>query len=269
VTGSSPRPCGCRGGRRLASIPAAPFQTLGNHFAIDLPGARAVFTTRRGGHSAGPYASLNLGFATDDDPAAMERNRAGLPAAIGSPAPSFVYQVHGSEVRRITDAENRPHPPDRFSRPRMDGQATNLPDVALVALVADCLPVAVAGGGAVAMLHAGWRGLHGGVIAAGVRAVRELGGAAGELAAAIGPGAGPCCYEVGQEVHDAFADYSDIRRGDNLDLKEIARRQLAAAGVGAVHDIELCTLCAPPELLYSHRRDRGVTGRQAGVAWLT
>jgi hypothetical protein len=153
----------------------------------------------------------------------------------------------------------------------MDGQATDLPGVALAALVADCLPIAVAGGGAVAMLHAGWRGLHGGVIAAGVTAVRELSRTSGELklAAAIGPGAGACCYEVGQEVHDAFAEYPDVRRGDNLDLKEIARRQLSAAGVGEVHDIELCTLCAPRELLYSHRRDRGVTGRQAGVAWLT
>jgi YfiH family protein len=200
----------------------------------------------------------------------MERNRAELPAAIGSPAPSFVYQVHGADVRRLT-AENGSQPPDRFSRPRMDGQATNLPGVALAALVADCLPIAVAGGGAVAMLHAGWRGLRGGVIAAGVRAVHELSGVDGELelAAAIGPGAGPCCYEVGDAVHDAFAEYPDVRRGDNLDLKEIARRQLFGADVSAVHDIGLCTLCAAPDLLYSHRRDRGVTGRQAGVAWLT
>jgi copper oxidase (laccase) domain-containing protein len=144
----------------------------------------------------------------------------------------------------------------------------------MAALVADCLPIAVAGGGAAAMLHAGWRGLQGGVIAAGVRAVRELGtgppgGAEPELAAAIGPGAGPCCYEVGDEVHAAFAEYPDARRGDNLDLKAIARRQLLAAGVSGVHDIELCTLCAPRDLLYSHRRDGGVTGRQAGVAWLT
>ena len=135
-------------------------------------------------------------------------------------------------------------------------------------LVADCLPVAVAGGGAAAILHAGWRGLDGGVLAAGVRAVRELGDQ-GELVAAIGPGAGSCCYEVGEEVHAAFADYAGVRRGDNLDLKEIARRQLLAAGVSAVHDIALCTMCSPPELLYSHRRDGGVTGRQAGVAWLT
>jgi purine-nucleoside/S-methyl-5'-thioadenosine phosphorylase / adenosine deaminase len=258
-------------GRRLASVPPAPFTELGEHFAIDLPGARAAFTTRRGGHSVGPYASLNLGFATDDDPDAMERNRAALPAAIGSPAERgihFTYQVHGAEVRRITEDPGLTG--GLFDRPRRDGQATNLPGVVMAALVADCLPIAVAGGGAAAMLHAGWRGLEGGMIAAGVRAVRELGeGDQAQLAAAIGPGAGPCCYEVGDEVHEAFAEYAGVRRGDNLDLKEIARRQLVEVGVSAVYDIKLCTLCAPHGLLYSHRRDGGVTGRQAGVAWLT
>jgi polyphenol oxidase len=253
-------------------VPSAPFHPLGEHFAIDLPGARAVFTTRRGGHSVGPYASLNLGFATGDDPGAMERNRAELPAAIGSPVPSFTYQVHGAEVRRITADAGPARDPSE--RPRVDGQAANLPGVAMAALVADCLPIAVAGGGAAAMLHAGWRGLEGGVIAAGVSAVRELGAhlpgtAPPELTAAIGPGAGPCCYEVGDEVHRAFAGYAGVRRDGNLDLKEIARRQLLAAGVSEVHDIELCTLCAQAGLLYSHRRDGGVTGRQAGVAWLT
>jgi hypothetical protein len=194
----------------------------------------------------------------------MDRNRAALPDAIGSPMPSFTYQVHGVEVRRITAP-----PPAPSDRPRADGQATNVSGVAVAALVADCLPVAVAGGGAVAMLHAGWRGLHAGILREGVRAVRELGDGSGELAAAIGPGAGACCYEVGDEVHAEFADIPEAHVGPNLDLKAIARRRLREAGVGVVHDIGLCTLCAPAELLYSHRRDSGVTGRQAGVAWLT
>jgi len=98
--------------------------------------------------------------------------------------------------------------------------------------------------------------------------VREL-GASGELAAAIGPGAGPCCYEVGDEVREAFAGIPEARRGANMDLKTIARRQLERAGVGVVADIGICTICADQRLLYSHRRDHGVTGRQAGVAWLT
>jgi copper oxidase (laccase) domain-containing protein len=135
--------------------------------------------------------------------------------------------------------------------------------------VADCLPVAVAGDGAVAMLHAGWRGLAGGIVAEGVGALREL-GAAGPLAAAIGPGAGPCCYEVGEDVHAVFADRGlDIRNGRNLDLKAIARAELERVGVEVVHDVCLCTICADPSLLFSHRRDAGVTGRQAGVAWLS
>jgi YfiH family protein len=135
-------------------------------------------------------------------------------------------------------------------------------------LVADCLPIAIAGGGALAILHAGWRGLAGGVVEVGVRAVREL-GSPGPLEAAIGPGAGVCCYEVGEEVHRTFAvaDGERARRGANLDLKAIAREHLGRAGVDVVHDAELCTICSRD--FFSHRRDRGVTGRQAGIAWLT
>jgi hypothetical protein len=176
-----------------------------------------------------------------------------------------VRQVHGAEVLRIGEPAPAGAP---GAPPVADGQATDRPGVAAAALVADCLPVAVAGGGAVAMLHAGWRGLAGGVLAAGVRAVRELGDG-GPLAAAIGPGAGGCCYEVGAEVHAAFADVPEAHRGALLDLKAIARAQLRREAVEVVHDIGLCTLCADPELLFSHRRDHGVTGRQAGIAWLT
>jgi polyphenol oxidase len=244
--------------------PPRPFYALGRHFAVDLPGARVAFSTRRGGYSSGPYESLNLGWLTDDEPGAIDRNRATLQADLGAPPLSFVHQVHGAEVRRIT-ADETPPP---VERPRVDGQATNLHGVAPAALVADCLPIAVAGDGAVAMLHAGWRGLAGGVVAAGVQAIRQL-GARGDLSAAIGPGAGPCCYEVGDEVHAAFADVPEAHRGASVDLKAIARRQLDRAGVGVVADIGICTICSDPRLLFSHRRDRGVTGRQAGVAWLT
>ena len=212
--------------------PPEPFYALGHHFAIDLPGARAAFSTRRGGYSAGPYESLNLGWLTDDDRGAVNRNRAALEDELGAPRLSFVHQVHGCEVHRITDA--RGWEPSQRERPRMDGQATDQRDVALCALTADCLPIALAGvggGGVVAMLHAGWRGLATGVIAAGVAAVRELGGD-GELSAAIGPGAGPCCYETGEEVHAAFAGVGEAHQGRNLDLKAIARHQLRDAGRG-------------------------------------
>ncbi len=240
-----------------------PFYALGHHFAIELPGARAVFTTRRGGHSAGPYESLNLGLFTRDAPDSVRANRATAQAVLGAPSLSFVHQIHGARVRRITAGT-----PQLAQPPRFDGQVTDRRGLAPAALVADCLPVAVAGNGTVAMLHAGWRGLAGGVIAAGVQAVRELGGD-GRLSAAIGPGAGPCCYRVDAEVHGAFAALPEAHRGPNLDLKAIARHQLSRAGVETVRDIGVCTICADPRLLFSHRRDHGVTGRQAGVAWLT
>jgi YfiH family protein len=249
----------------------APFYARGEHLGIDLPGAQALFTTRRGGFSRGPYASLNLGRLTDDRPDDVQRNRAKVHGDVGVP-PALIRQVHGTTVRRIAAlpvAGMMPLPDEGLELPEADGQATPLRGVAPMVMTADCLPIALAGEGAVAMLHAGWRGLAAGILAEGVRAVREL-GAEGPLEAAIGPGAGGCCYEVGEEVHREFARYDGrARRGRNLDLKTIAREQLEAAGVQAVHDVALCTICSDPTLFFSHRRDGGVTGRQGGLAWLS
>ncbi len=240
-----------------------PFYACDQHAAIDLGGARVLFTTRRGGFSSGPYESLNLGRLTADRPEDVARNRDFLQDKVGAPL-AHIRQVHGTDVRRITEPPN-----GSGELPLFDGQATALPGVAPVVLTADCLPVAVAGDGAVAMLHAGWRGLAGGIIAEGIAAIRELGGS-GRLTAAIGPGAGPCCYEVGEDVHAEFAVRElDLRNGRNLDLKAIARAELERSGVEVVHDVGLCTICSDPSLLFSHRRDGGVTGRQAGVAWLS
>lgn len=232
-----------------------PFRFRGEHIEVELPGARAVFTTRRGGHSRGPYESLNLGRLTDDEPGVPERNRATLEAQIGERL-VFVRQVHGGDVIRLAK-------PPQSDRPiaEADGLASALHGVALAVLTADCLPIALAADGAMAMLHAGWRGLAAGVIDQGVTALREIGGR-GPIGAAIGPGAGPCCYEVGEEVLSVFGE-----SGPTLDLKAIARDQLEQAGVADVYDIGLCTICSSPELFYSHRRDHGVTGRQAGTVW--
>jgi YfiH family protein len=239
-----------------------PFYTAGVHIGIDLPGGQARFTTRRGGYSSGPYASLNLGRWTDDRPESVERNRAALAAALGVRLVSG-RQVHGAAVQRLRTA-----PGERSTPVEADGQATASPGLAPMVLTADCLPIALGTEGVVAMLHAGWRGLAAGVVAEGVRAIRELGGS-GPLAAAIGPGAGPCCYEVGDEVHAQFVRFgATARRGRNLDLKQVARSELEAEGVDAIHDAGLCTICSEPTLFFSHRRDRGLTGRQAGIAWL-
>ncbi len=239
-----------------------PFYAEGEHIGIELRGARVVFNTRHGGCSRGRYESLNLGLLTGDDRDRVRSNRAGLEAALGT---GFAYgrQVHGAHValaERVTEPE--------ASVADADGLLTRARGVAPMVLTADCLAIAVAGEDGVAMIHAGWRGLAGGVIAAGVSALREL-GCGGPLAAAIGPGAGVCCYEVGEEVHAALHDDDPpAREGANADLKLIARRRLQAVGVGVVHDLGICTICCEPSLFFSHRRDRGITGRQAGIAWL-
>jgi hypothetical protein len=233
---------------------------LDERLVVDLPGACAAFTTRHGGVSSGPYRSLNLGRLTDDDPNAVARNRKLLASRLGAPL-AMIRQVHGAEVRRV-DGPTGPREPLE----EVDGQATATPGVVPIVLVADCLPIAIAGHGAAAILHAGWRGLAAGIIGTGVSTVREL-GARGPLEAVIGPGAGPCCYEVGHEVHARFAGYGPIAgSAANLDMKAIARAQLERAGVDAVTDLGLCTIC--DEAFFSHRRDRGITGRQAGAVWL-
>jgi polyphenol oxidase len=249
--------------------PPEPFHWHGEHLAIELSGASALFTTRRGGHSGGPYASLNLGRLTDDDPATVALNRATIEDQIGVRL-AFVRQVHGARVEVVDElSATRARQATVDEMVRADGQVTRAPGLALTALTADCLPIALAGDGVVAMLHVGWRGLREGVIAAGVAAMRDL-GADGSVRAAIGPGAGPCCYQVGEEVLAAFSDEPGVVHGErNLDLKEIARRQLERSGAVEIHDLRLCTICSAPSLLFSHRRDGGVTGRQAGIVWLS
>jgi YfiH family protein len=244
----------------IASLPQlrAPFRWEGDHIAADFPGARALFTTRRGGVSTGPFESLNLGRLTADDGANVDENRKRVAALTGRPREHFLYgkQVHGATVRRASE------PPGAARRPaEEDGQATALRGHPALVFVADCAPVLLIADGAVAAIHAGWRGTADGVVAEGIAALREVGGT-GPITALIGPGARACCYEVGDEVHAAFDGY-DAREGRNLDLPKVLRAQLEGA---TVHDVELCTMCWFG-LFFSHRRDGGVTGRQAGVVW--
>ncbi len=239
------------------SVPAPtlprPFRWYDGHIAADLEDGHVLFTTRHGGVSSGPYASLNLGTNTDDDPGRIAENRTRLEMTVGAGL-AFGRQVHEARVHRAT----RPgHGGDA------DGQATTAPRVGCTVLTADCLPVALVVPGSVAMLHAGWRGLAAGVLENGVDALSGH----GNITALIGPGAHRCCYEVGDEVRTAFAgEHSDVHEGANLDLPLIAERRLRAQGVREVHRTGLCTMC-DTGLFFSHRRDGGVTGRQAGVAW--
>ena len=188
---------------------ADPFYARGEQFGIDLGAAKVVFTTRRGGYSRGPYASLNLGRLTDDDPAAVKRNRTALEAGLGVRL-AFVRQVHGRRVCALSASTVARHTAGADQLPHADGLVSAEPGLAATVLTADCLPVAIAGERAVVMVHAGWRGLREGVIAAGVEALRAA-GSDGTLSAAIGPGAGPCCYEVSEELHERFADQPAAR----------------------------------------------------------
>jgi len=240
-----------------------PFRWEGEHIAAELPGGRVVLSTRHGGVSPEPFDSLNLGRLTDDDGANVDANRDRLAAAVGLPRDRFLYgrQVHGARVRRATEPPGSERPAEDE-----DGQATALRDAAALVFVADCLPVLLVAGSAVAALHCGWRPLAEGIIGEGVTALREL-GAEGPVSAVIGPGARGCCYEVGEDRFEHFAHVPDARVGErNLDLPAVARHDLAEAGVGEVHDLGLCTICRP-DVFFSHRADGGVTGRQAGVVW--
>jgi hypothetical protein len=150
-----------------------------------------------------------------------------------------------------------------------DGLWSDEPGRAMLLLTADCMPIAIARATeqspALAILHAGWRGLLAGIVGSGVRAL-----GARKLAAAIGPSIGPCCYEVGEEVagpfREAFGD--DVARDGKLDLWTAAERALRAAGVEQVDRADLCTSCHP-DRFFSHRRDHGRTGRQGVIAYVT
>jgi YfiH family protein len=243
-------------------------------------GGRALFTTRRDG---------NLSSVGGEDAEHGLRSRERLREQICARRLLRGYQVHGATVHRARDGAHagegrgggeRTSAGDGEGQPAIeaDGQATALSGLGAIVLTADCLPVALGANGAVAIVHAGWRGLAAGVLEEGVRALRELGGG-DDIVAIVGPGAGPCCYEVGEEVHAAFGGAHRVTGspagsapggsplGGNIDLKAIARDRLSAAGVAEVRDVGLCTIC--DERFFSYRREGARAGRQGGVAWLS
>lgn len=227
---------------------------------------RAVSTTRVGGVSRGPYASLNLGTRGDDDAARVAENRSRLALAAACPPPAWLEQVHGTAVAR-------PRAPD-ISEPQADAAIAEGPGTSCVVLTADCLPVLLCdrGGRRVAAAHAGWRGLAAGVLE---RTVAGFGGDPGELLAWLGPCIGPDAFEVGPEVRAAFVAADPGAggcfipgNGDRYfaDLRGLARRRLAAAGVPAVSATAACTY-HESDRFFSYRRD-GPCGRMATLIWL-
>jgi polyphenol oxidase len=220
------------------------------------------FTTRQGGASPPPWDGLNLGGSVGDEPARVAENWRRLEAATGL---RFlrVRQVHGDRVVLL----RAPGEPVEEA----DGVISAAPGLAACVAVADCVPVLLADpiSGTVAAVHAGWRGTLARIARAGAQALAELAGApAGRLLAAVGPSIGPCCYEVSAELAQRFRDgigpvVRAGRPGPHLDLWEANRTVLIEAGLSPerVEVLGACTSCRP-ELLFSHRRDRGRTGRQ-------
>ena len=230
------------------------------------PNVRAVITTRAGGVSAGPYASLNLGFSTGDDESAVRRNRERLRASLPD-EPRWLKQVHGA---RVVDAESV------GPAPEADASTAREPGTVCAIMVADCLPVLLtdSSGSVVGAAHAGWRGLASGVIENTVAAMAARGADTHDLLAYIGPGIGPDAFEVGDDVYEACVarDAGDARafrrRGEGkwlADLPWLARRALERCGVAKIAGGTLCTY-SDASRFYSYRRDR-TTGRMGAFIW--
>jgi polyphenol oxidase len=224
---------------------------------------RALITTRAGGVSSGPYASLNLGLRTGDDPTAVSANRAKLDALLPQP-PKWLRQVHGAAV---VEADTL------VDVPEADAGIARRPGTVCGVLVADCIPVLLAdrAGTTVALAHAGWRGLASGVIenTVGRAAIKPR-----NLVAYLGPGIGPTAFEVGADVLDAFnrrdarseAAFAPHAPGKWLaNLFLLARQALQRAGVEDTYGGGLCTYSEPGRF-FSYRRER-TTGRMAAVIW--
>ncbi len=229
------------------------------------PDALLLFSTRLGGVSRTPFDQLNLGRSTADDPAAVTENRERLLRAVGLDPGRLATagQVHGARVVEVTGPGHHP---------ACDALVTRTGGVVLAVTTADCMSLLYRAPGVVAAAHSGWRGTADGLPCATLEAVCRLAGCAPDaVEVAIGPAIRSCCYEVGEDVaarFPALAWRASAGR-PRLDLPAAARHALRAAGVRAeaIADLDACTSCEPA-LYYSHRRDRGVTGRHWGVAAL-
>jgi len=228
------------------------------------PGIHTLQTTRRGGVSAAPYASFNLGDHVGDDPHAVAENRARLQEHLPQ-MPHWLTQVHGTQVADLDR--------DAVPNPAADAAISRMPHCVCAIMTADCLPVLFceASGLVVAAAHAGWRGLLAGVLENTVAAMRVP---PETILAWLGPTIGPQAFEVGEEVHAAFlrhapvADTAFVTHGASkylADLGELARQRLRAVGVTAIFGGGMCT-CTEPTRFFSFRRD-GRTGRMASLIW--
>ncbi|MGK2877714.1 MAG: polyphenol oxidase family protein [Solirubrobacterales bacterium] len=224
-------------------------------FEVPIPGGRGLFTTRLGGSSTGPYASRNLGLLTDDDEVVVRGNIDQLRDELGLPTIQLLEQVHGDTIEEISRAT-------AGTIPIADGMYTSAREIGVLITGADCPAVFLASETRLAALHCGWRPVAAGLIEKGAEIFQ------GErFEAVVGPGICQEHFKVGPEVIEQLGEdgavHSDGRR---LDLTGVIESRLRRCGAAHVHVVGRCTYCEP-EYFFSHRRDNGVTGRQAGIAW--
>lgn len=229
----------------------------------------AAFSTRTGGRSVTPFESLNLSEGVGDDAQTVRENRERLLGALEVDPARVAYatQVHGATCLL---------PPGPGWAGTADALATRHEDLVLVVGTADCLAVLLwdATRPTIAAAHAGWRGTVAGVVPRTVQAMTALGSDPARMRAALGPRIGPCCFEVGPEVAERFApdDVHSVNERTTVDLAHAVTRQLVLAGLdpASIRDLALdlpggaCTACDPARY-FSHRRDRGRTGRSWGL----
>jgi polyphenol oxidase len=245
--------------------------------AILPPAFRHGFPTRAGGVSVAPYDTLNLGGKWGDARGSVVENRRRLARAAGADV-YMVTQVHGVEIARVRAGDT----PADVARIEADGLCSDAPGLALAVFVADCIPALIADPrtGAFAAVHAGWRGTLAGVLPAAVRTLgTHFGARPDDLRVALGPAIGPCCFEVGPEVVEAFEAglpgaraagvIVDPQEGGggkpHVDLKAANRLLLERAGVApaSIDAGDECTSCDRARF-FSFRRDRGQTGQHLG-----
>lgn len=247
-----------------------------------LDGVTNIVSTRTGGVSVAPFDSLNLGLHVGDDDKAVAQNRAALCNAVGVDSRSLVTgeQVHGTHIAIVTESD-RGRGSLRWSDsiPQTDGLVTDVPDLPLMVLVADCVVLSFLdpGKGVIGLAHGGWRGMVGGIGAKMIAVMQQsFGSRPDEIRVGVSPSIGPCCYEVGQEVVAEFISafgapaeewfHAATPNATHLNLWKAAEQQMLDAGVRDDHieTAELCTACRT-DLFYSHRADAGKTGRCAGL----
>ncbi len=245
---------------------------------FDREGFIAAFTTRKGGWSPPPFDGANMGYGVPDDPVNVARNRECALELLGlDPASAFsMRQVHGTAIAEAgVDTDDEPGNMASGGFSGTDGMFTGRSHAALMGMFADCVPIILAdtASGKVGLVHAGWKGTAAGAsIELAARMGLDRTNASGFIAA-IGPSIGPCCYEVGREVADAVAARSGescasmVGGSLRLDLGLANEMQLAGLGIGSGRIFRYmgCTSCEGGDF-FSHRRDKGRTGRIAAIA---